>query len=122
LSDNKREFNATAEWAHEETQELYKSDNKMQEELRNTFSQKPIHERERYEIIESQAMGYKKNADGVFVTLKGESLKDNDMELLMENIDNAMLRSNPLYEEHNLQYRDGLIYPKNFKDMREDKI
>lgn len=122
MSDNKREFNATAEWAHEETQELYKSDNILQEELKNTFSQKPTHERERYEIIESQALGFKQDGNGNFVTIKGENIKESDLNLLMENIDNAMLRNNPLYEEHNLQYRDGLIFPKNFKDMKEDKL
>ena len=65
-------------------------------------------------------MGYKKNADGVFVTLKGENLKENDMELLMENIDNAMLRNNPLYEKYNLEFKEGFIIPKNLKEFKED--
>tara|TARA_R110002020_G_C16150283_1_gene762613 strand:+ start:621 stop:989 length:369 start_codon:yes stop_codon:yes gene_type:complete len=117
---SKRDFLHTANYVHNEIQEVFKSDKNHQEELRNTFTQEPSHERQRYEIIESQAMGYKKNADGVFVTLKGENLKENDMELLMENIDNAMLRNNPLYEKYNLEFKEGFIIPKNLKEFKED--
>jgi len=115
------DFDFTADYVHTETQEMYKKDNIMQKDLRETFTQMPIHQRERFELIESQALGFIKNEGGDYETVNGSPASEKDVEQIMDEVDERMLQNNPLYVDFDLQYRDGFIFPKDRKDIKEAK-
>ena len=113
-------FTKDAEMYHEQIQEMYKKDKKMQEEMREEFSHNPDGQRRRFEDIEAQALGFRYNEMNELVDEKGRKVSENDTKKLEKNITEAMLNTNPLFIEMELQYKDGLIYPKDWKKLKEE--
>lgn len=115
------DFDFTADYVHNETQEMYKKDNIMQKDLRETFTQMPLHQRERFELIESQALGFFKSENGGYESTDGKKASEKDVDNIMSEVDERMLQNNPLYIDFDLQYKDGLIFPMDRKDIKEAK-
>ena len=110
-----------AEMFHEITQDLYKKDKEMQEDMREYYSQNPDGLRRRLEDIEANALGFYYNEMNVLEDESGKTASEKDIKKVEENIAEAMLVSNPLFIEQNLQYRDKLIYPKDWKQLKKEE-
>jgi|TARA_R100000988_G_scaffold85089_1_gene48032 hypothetical protein len=116
-------FLADAKRFHEETQEMYKKDNKQQEALRLQFTTNPDGLRRRLEDIEARALGFKYDEMNVVVNIQtNQPVKESDVKLLNKNIEEAMLKSeHELFAEFEMQYKDGFIYPVDWKNKKVEK-
>tara|TARA_R110002020_G_scaffold199089_1_gene400499 strand:+ start:87 stop:476 length:390 start_codon:yes stop_codon:yes gene_type:complete len=122
MSDAKA-IEKTAIFTHKSIQEMYKTDNKMQEELMELFTTEPG----LYEILkstESKALGFTYNENGILVDMITKKVaSEENNEKVQRNINKLMLTpANPLFLKQDLQYKDGLIYPIDFKDIKQEKL
>jgi len=113
----------TAIFAHESIQEMYKSDNKMQKELMELITTEPTLY-ERLKPIEAQALGYTYDENGILIDMiSRKKATEEENEKVQSNINKMMLTpANPLFLKHDLQHKDGLIYPIDFKDIKQEKL
>ena len=112
-----RLFDKQGEDFHNQITELYKKDRVLQETMRLEFTEEPEDFRERMMYIEATAHGLRKVDEGYLDTGTQKIATELQMEKLVKATDDAMLRLNPKIAEHNLQYKDKLFIPLNFKEL-----
>lgn len=113
-----REFEIEAERLHFQTQEMIKKDKIHQEEMREIFTKNPHYHLMKMTDIETEALGFQRNENGQLLKGNGERATEADEERLQKRIERVMLSNNPLFDEYDVQYKDGFIYPVDWRVMK----
>lgn len=113
-----REFEIEAERMHMEVQEMMKKDKIYQTEMREMYTKNPHYHLMKMTDIETEALGFQRNENGQLFKGNGEKASEADEERLEKRIERVMLTNNPLFDEYDSQYKDGLIYPIDWKVIK----
>ena len=113
-----REFEIEAERLHFQTQEMIKKDKIHQEEMREIFTKNPHYHLMKMTDIETEALGFQRNENGQLLKGNGERATEADEERLQKRIERVMLSNNPLFDEYDVQYKDGFIYPVDWRVIK----
>ena len=92
-----REFEIEAERMHIQVQEMMKKNKIHQTEMREMYT---------------------KNENGQLLKGNGDKASEADEERLEKRVEKVMLTNNPLFDDNDSQYKDGLIYPIDWKVIK----